>query len=57
MLLYICHILYYETNLDSEWQAILADEIETVLHDLMEKVDEEYNFMSVIRPRILFFPL
>jgi uracil DNA glycosylase len=41
-------------NLDSEWQAILADEIEKpYFHDL-ERWMKNINFMSVIRPRILF---
>jgi uracil-DNA glycosylase len=45
-------------NLDSEWQAILADEIEKpYFHDLMERWMKNINFMPVIRPRILFFPL
>jgi uracil-DNA glycosylase len=42
-------------NLDSEWQAILADEIEKpYFHDLMEKVDEEYK-LHVCPPKDLFF--
>jgi uracil-DNA glycosylase len=56
MLLYICHITLYYVNLDSEWQAILADEIEKpYFHDLMEKVDEEYKLHVCYPPKILFF--
>ena len=43
-------------NLDSEWQAILADEIEKpYFHDLMEKVDEEYKLHVCYPPKDLVF--
>jgi uracil-DNA glycosylase len=42
-------------NLDSEWQAILADEIEKpYFHDLMEKVDEEYKLHACYPPGSCF---
>jgi uracil-DNA glycosylase len=45
-------------NLDSEWQAILADEIEKpYFHDLMEKVDEEYKLHACYPPKDLVFSI
>jgi uracil-DNA glycosylase len=43
-------------NLDSEWQAILADEIEKpYFHDLMETVEEEYKLHACYPPKDLIF--
>ena len=43
-------------NLDSEWQAIVADEIEKpYFHDLMETVEEEYKLHACYPPKDLIF--
>jgi uracil-DNA glycosylase len=43
-------------NLDSEWQAILADEIEKpYFHNLMENADEEYKLHDCYPPKELAF--
>jgi uracil DNA glycosylase len=52
---YLPHNIILKLNLDSEWQAILADEIEKpYFHDLMEKVDEEYKLHACYPPRSCF---
>jgi uracil-DNA glycosylase len=45
-----------QLNLDPEWQAILADEIQkSYFHELMGTVEDEYNLQSCYPPKELIF--